>query len=420
MFIPILKTSTLILVLAFIPACNKQQSEPLKIPLRTSENIVGTKFFPLPSNPFQATAMNKVPFSHEINVGAIWGATGRDDRGNIYFGASTHGGLNKTAYLYQYNPSNDQVVSQGDVLRQLKRLNLYSDGMGQNKLHSKIYQADDGYLYFSSFDEAGESEGVNPTWGGYLWRKLPDSSQWEVVLSAEEALIAVNTNGRYVYTLGYWNHVLYQYDTTLKTKKRIVIGSVSKHISRNFIVDKRGHAFVPMLFRNAYDELEAYLNEYDTLLNKVASYPIPSYVQEDMNNHHGIVSYTSLKNNDIVFITHTGDLFKVDFSLNTNNKVTQLGKMHPDGKAYITALFPFEGEDYLLGIGKKQGSKKLEWIVHELTSSLSSNAPLKYSEKNLILYGSLTKDNDGNIYAGGRYKGDNKSQPVLIKLNTNK
>jgi hypothetical protein len=29
--------------------------------------------------------------------------------------------------------------------------------MGQGKLHSKIYQAKDGYSYFSSFDEKGDT-----------------------------------------------------------------------------------------------------------------------------------------------------------------------------------------------------------------------------------------------------------------------
>jgi hypothetical protein len=29
--------------------------------------------------------------------------------------------------------------------------------MGQSKLHSKIYQAKDGYSYFSSFDEKGDT-----------------------------------------------------------------------------------------------------------------------------------------------------------------------------------------------------------------------------------------------------------------------
>ena len=68
---------------------------------------------------------------------------------------------------------------QGDVLSQLKRLNIYRPGMGQGKLHSKFYQAEDGYLYFSRFDEKGEASEINPTWGGHLWRKLPHSVEWE-------------------------------------------------------------------------------------------------------------------------------------------------------------------------------------------------------------------------------------------------
>lgn len=116
------------------------------------------------------------------------------------------------------------------------------------------------------------------------------------MLATEEALVAVNTNGRYVYALGYWDHVLYQYDIQTSEVNRVKVGPVKKHVSRNFIVDELGHAYVPQLRINDFNEIEASLAEYDIHLNQIASYPMPSYQSESINEHHGIVAYTSMKN----------------------------------------------------------------------------------------------------------------------------
>ena len=62
-----------------------------------------------------------------------------------------------------------------------------------------------------------------------------------------EALIAVAVGDRYAYALGYFGHVLFQFDTATRDVKRIPVGSVGGHVSRNFIADYRGHAFVPRL-----------------------------------------------------------------------------------------------------------------------------------------------------------------------------
>jgi hypothetical protein len=63
-------------------------------------------------------------------------------------------------------------------------------------------------------DESGEnSDGSRlPDSGGHLWRIGP-SGRWEHLAVAREALIAVAGGGRFVYALGYFNHVVYQYDT---------------------------------------------------------------------------------------------------------------------------------------------------------------------------------------------------------------
>jgi hypothetical protein len=298
--------------------------------------------------------------------------------------------------------------------------------MRQNKLHSKFYQANDGYIYFSSFDEGGESEGVNPTWGGNLWRKKPHDINWEHLLATEEALVAVNTNGRFVYALGYWDHVLYQFDTQTEEVNRVVVGSVKEHVSRNFIVDELGHVYVPRLTENDFNEIEAYLIEYDTRLNQIASYPMPEYKSDNMNSHHGIVAYTSMKNGDIFFTSSEGSLFQIKPFIEDHSKLINKGYMHPDGEAYIASLFTIDGIDVLVGVGKKKenkekrGKKKYEWIVYDASYDLSNaiELPMNYINKPL-LYGSLTRDEAGKIYLCGWSKLNNTYQPLFLYLTIN-
>jgi hypothetical protein len=44
---------------------------------------------------------------------------------------------------------------------------------------------------------------ILPIHGGHIWRKKPDALNWELIRATKEALIAVNTDGRFVYALGY-------------------------------------------------------------------------------------------------------------------------------------------------------------------------------------------------------------------------
>lgn len=407
-----------VVVTLLLTGCEQKKDEiELELPTRSFENRVGTVFTALPQDIFTAPAVEIVELPRTgSNLDAIWGSSGKDDSGNIYFGVSSHDGNYGSSFLYQYNSSTQKITSQGDTVRELKNNEIYKEGSRQNKLHSKIYQANDGYLYFSSFDETGEDEGINPVWGGHLWRKLPESQNWEHVMSTPEALIAVNTNGRYVYALGYWNHVLYQYDTKTGETKKTVAGSVNMHVSRNFIVDEIGHAYVPSLTHVDSETISAELIEYDTELNEVAKYPLPSYQSKNINHHHGIVGYTSMKNGNIYFTTADGGLYLISPFQNTNPKLQYMGMMHPDGKAYIASLFTIDGEEVVVGVGKK---KDYEWIVYETTLDMSYATQLNVSKlKNLTLFGSLTKNNNGEMYVVGRHRTNDGYQPILLKLKT--
>ncbi len=407
---------TFAVAILLLAGCD-QTREEIELPTRSFENRVGTVYTSLPLDILAAPTVEIIDLPRTgANLDAIWGASGKDDNGNIYFGVSSHDGNYGSSFLYQYNPSTEEVVSQGDTVRELRNNDIYQEGARQNKLHSKIYQANDGYLYFSSFDESGEDEGINPVWGGHLWRKLPDSQNWEHVMSTPEALIAVNTNGRYVYALGYWNHALYQYDTKTGKTRKAVVGSVGMHVSRNFIVDETGHVYVPSLSYEDSDQIRADLIEYNTQLNMVATYPLPSYQAKNINHHHGIIGYTSMKNGDIYFTTADGGLYLIAPFQDTKPKLQYMGMMHPDGKAYIPSLFTIDGEELLVGVGKR---KNYEWIVYETTIDMSYATKLDVNKlKNLALFGSLTKNNQGDMYVVGRHYTHDGYQPLLLKIKT--
>jgi hypothetical protein len=411
--------SLIAISLSALISCQKAIEDFVDSPIRSFENQVGTRFSEVRSFDFKPPEVRDISLEYASGGNAIWGAIGRSDHGKLYLGASTHAGKDGTAFLYQYDPLNSTLTPEGDVLGQLQRLGRYKPGMGQNKLHSKFYQADDDYLYFSSFDEQGEDTGVNPTWGGHLWRKKEDDKNWEHILATREALIAVNLAGNYVYSLGYWDHVLYQFDTQSDEVKRVVVGSVPNHVSRNFLVDPQGHAYVPKVILDSSGTIQAQLNEYDTRLELIGSYAMPSYKGKNMAAHHGIIGYTSMASGNILFTTSDGGLYELNVFSKSGDKLSYLGMMHPDGGAYIPSLFPLDGNNLIAGVGRVPGKKGYEWIIYELRTRFSVAYKMDTSFlKDTLLYGTLTRDDAGNFYLVGR--GRNREgedfKPVLLQI----
>jgi hypothetical protein len=408
------------LSLIAVMGCSPQPKVAVANPPSLSlQDRLGTRFFAVNAVHFKAPKVKEISFQIPDDGAAIWGATGRDSKGNIYLGVSTYVNEDRTAYLFQYDPITEKSVLQGDVLSQLKRVNIYRQGMGQSKLHSKFYQAEDGYLYFSSFDEKGETSEINPTWGGHLWRKLPQSVEWEHILSSEDALIAVNTDGRFVYALGYWDHVLYQYDTVTQRINKVTVGSVKGHISRNFLVSQNGHVFVPKVEFSANNTLIANLNEYDSALNLVAAAPLEHYLYDNKHSQHGIVSYINMKNGDIYFVTAVGALYKISQTSNNRHQVSFevfLSETDEVG-GYFPSLFSLNGENFLGALGRLPNSKRYSWLVYETSTKTIAIDDVKSVDNKKLLYGSVTRDNLGNLYVVGLDQSNrSKHQPMILQL----
>lgn len=403
-----------------LAACAEQVEVETPIVERTLEQKMGTYFEKVEDKHFKSPSFEYLDLPLTAEGAAIWGATGIDDTGKMYFGISTYNIYHDTAFLYQYNPKTNTVIAQSDVISQLKHNQIYREGMSQNKLHSKFYQANDGYIYFTSFDETGESvsKGITPIHGGHFWRKKPDSENWEHLLATKEALIALNTDGRFIYALGYWGHVLYQYDTLSKRFNRTNVGAFPGHISRNVLVSANGSVFVPQVQKNPDGSIDTYLVEYDSELTIMDKHEMEHYLYPNKHSDHGITSFTHMKNGEIYFATGTGALYYLKKIGNNKHDlvfVDFMGDTAEEGN-YISSLFSIDGSGFLVGLGQKNNTRDHRWYIHEVTSGITVSYSVVDEIGTPILYGSHTKDIDGNMYMVGVDMSDRtKHYPVIIK-----
>ena len=375
---------------------------------------------------------------------AIWGATGQDEAGHIWFGVTAANTPLPSAHLFEYDPRSALITDRGNVVDQLKRAGVARDGEHQAKIHSRIIQGPQGYLYFSSMDEEGEHEDGSrlPTWGGHLWRLQLSTHRWEHLFSAPEALIAVAGGDRFIYTLGYFDHVLYQYDTTTGATHQVTVGSVDGHISRNFIVDYRGHAYVPRLRaeRSATGRrvIRTSMVEFGTDLREVKETPLVDdhYVHADNpTQSHGIVSVQDMADKSWFFITHVGFLYHVvpppsapgSAVSEAAAEVVSVSWFHPDGRAYVASLFTPDGTGTLLGLSHDNlvegGKGGFQWLTCDLASVSCRIAPFipKTPDAATVsragFYGSATRDVNNDHYVVGTVPGEGgDTRPIVLRV----
>ena len=366
---------------------------------------------------------------------AIWGSTGQDSAGHLWFGVTAEGSAVPSAHLFEYDPSLDQFTDRGDVVSQLTSAGVVRKGEHQAKIHSRIVQGPDRYLYFSSMDEEGEHEDGSqlPRWGGHLWRMSLDTHKWEHLLATPEALIAVGTGDRFVYALGYFGHVLFQFDTKSRDVKRLPIGSVGGHVSRNFVVDYRGHAYVPRL-----RALNVSLVELGPDLQEVKETPLESdhYFEGSPTDTHGITGLQEMADGSWYFATHVGFLYHIQPPARSSDvdhaaaTVTRVGWLHPNGATYVASLFTTDGADTLLALSHNvigQGATgRYQWLTFELKTGVSRVAPFVVPSLDEVVtsrssfYGSSTRDAQGHHYVVGVTPSGTRTVPIVLRVTPRK
>ena len=339
---------------------------------------------------------------------AIWGATGNDKRGHVWVGVTSNDeGGSGSAHLWEFDPDVGAFADRGNVVAELERLRLRRPRETQMKIHSRIIEAQDGYLYFSSMDESGEADDGSklPTWGGHLWR-LRSPGRWEHLAATPEALIAVATAGPYVYAEGYFNHVLYQFDTKTRKMRSVTVGSAGGHVSRNFFVDARGHAFVARV-TEVGKKLSAFLVEYDPNLTELGASPLAEYFEKGRDDSHGIVSVSPGPDGSWYFATGKGRLYQMVPAAAGPATVTDLSWFHPAGSRYVASMFRDEQSGVLYGAAmpSNYGGQQFDW-VRRVPNGPATAATFPYGEApqfpgGALLYGSMTHDNAGRFYVVG-------------------
>lgn len=381
------------------------------------EQRTGSRFGPLPADPWRAPRTRVIEVPGFVDANSIWGATGHDAAGRIWIGVSAKapGG---SAHLMRFDPATNAWRDFGSVVERLAEAGALRPGAGQVKIHSKIVRGDDGWLYFTSMDEEGEAEDGSalPKWGSHLWRVDPASGRWVHLFAAPEGLVAAAGGGRWVYALGYWDHVLYRYDTVTRQHRRVVVGAVGGHASRNVIAGADGHAFVPRVTRDGYGLLRAALVEFDTDLREQAATPLDHYFGEPAAaEDHGVVGLAALADGRSLFITHAGHLYAIEPREGAAARISALGWFHPQGPSYAPSLFALDGRTLVAGIARR--GERYEWIVFDLTSRKSRALAFDtHAVVGPLLYGSITRDDAGRCYVGGwQSTADGGHRPLLIQ-----
>ncbi len=400
---------------------DRQIAEPV---LKTYADQTGCLFTEPEVAPLESIAAESITVPEFPGRWAIWGSTGRDNRGHLWFGVSANGGDPPSAHLYEYDPEKRQMTDRGNVVEALRRAGALQVGESQMKIHSRIVQGGDGHLYFSSHDEQGEAtDGSHlPTWGGHMWRLRLPENRWEHLFATPEALIAVAGAGRWIYALGYFNHVLYQYDCATGKHQAVTVGSLGGHISRNFFCDLRGHVYVPRLQGGAAGlPATTYLVQFDTELKEQAATRFEFYSQTPNESSHGITGVQPLADGTIVFTTDQGFLFRVKPLDFLPSKVEPLGWFHPEGKNYVASLFTDDGKSHVMGYCYRAGPDGYhhEWLVFDLESRSSKAIPFSLPDaggqaiSNPALYGSITRDNQGACYLVGLHQWN---VPIIFRI----
>jgi hypothetical protein len=387
-------------------------------PIVSYEELTGSVFVPPPLGPFRKPTIRELrPPSFE-GATSIWGSTGRDQHGHIWVGVSSKS-AGTSAHLLEYDPQADAWTDHGSVVDKLQQAGLARAGQGQNKIHSKIVPAGDGWLYFASTDEEGETpQGeLLPRWGGHLWRIHPERHVWQHLLATPEGLVAVSGVGRYIYVLGYWGHVLYQYDTTTSAVRRVVVGSTGGHVSRNLLADIRGHAYVPRLRKLPGGEVAASLVEYDADLKQVGETLLAFYLgPQSPQSNHGMVGLAYLPDGKLLFTTHIGHLYRIEPRQGAPASVTALGAWPADRPSYAPSLFALGGRGWVAGV--VQGRDGFKWVAAEPATGVMAAFPLDLQGLDkVLLYGSVSRDNAGRAYLGGwASDGRGGQRPLLLQV----
>ena len=393
-------------------------------PARSFAQRSGSTFGPVPPHPASAPEVVEIWVPRVTNGDAIWGATGRDDDGKIWYAVSAADVGRRSAQLFELDPSSSESHDRGNALEQLQSTQFGTAAIDQAEIRTRIIQADDGHLYFASMESTDEGQLGRelPTEPSHLWRLRRPDNLWEHVHAVPERLVSLAGVGRWMYALGDVGQVLYQYDVQTGQVHSVRVGSIEAHVTSRILTDERGHAFVPRPVRDtASGDVTVELIEFDEKLIEVGKTHLEHYLDGRPATSRGIVATVYLADRSIVFATQFGYLYRITAQPDGPAIVDALGWLHPKGRAEVAGLFTYSGQKYVVGAGR-HADGDYEWLVFDLTSN--GGQATRFTLADLIspsvldfhLFGSITQDDRNCFYLAGRFRREQGWQPLLLRV----
>jgi hypothetical protein len=195
-------------------------------------------------------------------------------------------------------------------------------------------------------------------------------------------------------------------------------------MSRNIVVDRAGHAYVPRVREwrpseaaaHPQEKVSAELVEFGPDLQEIKSTPLAHYSDAVAGpSGHGIIGLAYMQDGSIVITTHAGYLYRITPSDRDAAKVEAVGSIHPAGESYASSLFPIDGKRYLAGVTTR--ADNFEWFVYDLQNKMAQTQKLAFGEPDALMYGSSTRDDKGRFYVVGSQKAKPHGyRPLLLQI----
>jgi len=219
--------------------------------------------------------------------------------------------------------------------------------------------------------------------------------------------------------------MLYQIQTDTAEVRSVKVGAIGGHISRNFLCDRRGHAYVPRIKAAQRGAPIVTLAEYDTSLKQINETALKYYLSGRPLSAHGITGYAPLPDGSIAFLVSYGWLSLLTPSADGPAKLTDLGWFHPAGPRYTSILFADPTGRFLLGAARGDRDRPYDWVIYDLKTRSQRLADFQISDpkgprpEHAWLFGSETRDEEGNCYVVGVQpsgKGRGDEMPILLRV----
>lgn len=117
----------------------------------------------------------------------------------------------------------------------------------------------------------------------------------------------------------------------------------------------------------------------------------------------------------LLFSKRIGHLYLIEPAV-TPARVQPLGWLHTSGSAYTPSLFALGGSDWIGGVVQRQAG--FDCVLFELKTHASAAVALDTKGlKDVLRYGSISRDDAGRAYVGGcMTNGRGGQRPLLLQL----